>query len=111
MKPLEKKLWFYLFIMALLSPLGILLPEKFNAGDAWGEWGPETLEKLIGFVPKELMRLSNLWQAPLPDYSLGGENASLVFQVLSYVVSGLLGMALVGLSVYFLLRLIAKNGK
>lgn len=50
----QKKLWIGLIILALLTPLGIILPEKFKAGGAWGEWGPEALEKLIGYVPAGL---------------------------------------------------------
>ncbi|MGD0919371.1 MAG: hypothetical protein ABSB22_23255 [Thermodesulfobacteriota bacterium] len=57
MKTFQKRLWIGLFILALLTPLGVILPEKFNAGDAWGEWGPETLEKLLGYVPDGLKRL------------------------------------------------------
>jgi hypothetical protein len=35
MTKFQKKLWIGLAIMALLTPLGIYLPKKFNAGDAW----------------------------------------------------------------------------
>ena len=52
MKRLEKRLWLWLFVMALLSPLGIILPGKFDAEGAWGEWGADTLEKLLGYVPE-----------------------------------------------------------
>ena len=72
----QKKLWIGLLILSLLTPLGIILPEKFKAGGAWGEWGPEELEKLIGYVPKGLKRLADLWKAPVPDYNFGGEGAS-----------------------------------
>ena len=35
------KLWLGVIILAFLSPLGLLLPEYFKAGDAWGEWGAD----------------------------------------------------------------------
>lgn len=54
----QKKLWIGLFILTLLTPLGVILPEKFKAGGAWGEWGPEELEKLVGYVPEGLKRLA-----------------------------------------------------
>ena len=53
----QKKLWIGLFIMALLTPLGVLLPEKFKAEEAWGEWGAEKLEKVLGYVPEGLKKL------------------------------------------------------
>ena len=52
----QKKLCKGLFIMALLSPLGIILPVIVNSGDAWGEWGMDALEKLLGFVPEGLKK-------------------------------------------------------
>ena len=56
MTKIQKKLWTGLLIMALISPVGILLPEIFNSGDTWGEWGAEALEKIIGFVPEGLKK-------------------------------------------------------
>jgi cobalt/nickel transport protein len=107
----QKKLWLGLFILALLSPLGVILPEKFRAGGAWGEWEPEKLEKLVGYMPEGLKRLSELWKAPLPDYSLGGEGASMTVKVLSYVASGLVGILAIGVVIYVITRLLLrKNG-
>ena len=107
----QKKLWIGLLILTLLTPLGIILPEIFKAGGAWGEWGPEELEKLIGYVPKGLKRLADLWKAPVPDYSLGGEGASLTVQVLSYLVSGLIGILAIVLIVYLISKVVIKNEK
>ncbi len=106
----QKKLWVGLIIMALLSPLGLILPEKFNSGDAWGEWGTDTLEKILGYVPEGLKKLSDLWKAPIADYNLGGENASFAVQIVSYIISGILGIALVGGVVYVISRLLVKKG-
>ena len=75
MTKIQKKLWIGLIIMALLSPLGIILPALFSSGDAWGEWGTETLEKLLGYVPEGLKKYADLWKAPVPDYNPGGETA------------------------------------
>lgn len=106
----QKKLWIGLIIMALLSPVGILLPEKFNAGDAWGEWGTDALEKLLGYVPAGLKRLADLWKSPIPDYNLGGESSPLIIQVVSYVISGILGIAIAGCVIYLISRLLVKKG-
>lgn len=107
----QKKLWIGLIILALLTPLGIILPEKFKAGGAWGEWGPEALEKLIGYVPAGLKKLADLWKAPVPDYNFGGEGASMTVQVISYIASGVLGILAVALVIYLISRLILKNEK
>lgn len=106
----QKKLWIGLVIMALLTPIGIILLEKFNAGDAWGEWGTDTLEKLLGYVPEGLKKLADLWKAPIPDYNLGGESSPLIIQVVSYVISGILGIAVVGGVIYLISRLLVKKG-
>jgi len=105
----QKKLWIGLLIMAILTPIGIILPEKFKAGGAWGEWGAEELEKLVGYVPQGLKRLSELWKAPVPDYKFGGEGASMTLQVISYITSGLIGILAVTLVIYVIGRLILKN--
>ena len=107
----QKKLWIGLLIMALLTPLGVLLPEKFKAEEAWGEWGTEKLEKLIGYVPEGLRRLADFWKAPIPDYNFGGEGASLTLQAISYVASGLLGIGVCAFMVYMVSRFMAKHGK
>lgn len=111
MKSLEKKLWFSLIIMMSLTPLGILLPKLFKAGDAWGEWAPETLKEMLGFIPRELMRMSELWKAPLPDYSIAGGQPSLVLEIIGYVFSGFIGIVLVGITVYLVMRLTMKDEK
>jgi hypothetical protein len=107
----QKKLWAGLLVLALLTPLGMILPEKFRAGGAWGEWGPEELQKLIGYVPEGLKRLAGLWKAPAPDYHFGGEGTSMTVQVLSYLASGLIGILAVGLVIYCISRFVVKNGK
>jgi hypothetical protein len=57
-----------------------------------------------------LKKWAELWRAPLPDYNLGGEGASLTVQVISYIVSGLIGIVIVGLLVYGISRMIVRSG-
>ncbi|MEJ2697644.1 MAG: hypothetical protein P8013_13480 [Candidatus Sulfobium sp.] len=111
MTKFQKKLWAGLLIIAFLTPLGIIIPEKFKAGSAWGEWGADTLAKLIGYVPEGLRRWAGLWKAPIPDYNMGGEGASGTVQIVSYTASGLIGAAAVGVLIYVIGRIIIKNGK
>ena len=97
--------------MALLTPLGILLPDKFKSEEAWGEWGPEKLEKLLGYVPEGLKKMADLWKAPIPDYNFGGEGTSMTLQVVSYIVSGLLGIGICAFVVYMGSKFMARHGK
>jgi len=110
-KRFEKKLWLGLFIMALLSPLGIILPQKFGAEGAWGEWGLDALEKLIGYVPEGLKKTADIWKAPIPDYNFGGESALLSAKIISYVVSGIIGIILASVAIIIISKLLFKNEK
>lgn len=90
------KLWIGIVAMIFLSPLGLILPAKFNAGSAWGEWSAEEIRKLVGYVPAGMSRLGERWKAPLPDYAFKGqESASLHSLSLSYIASAILGVAIV----------------
>ncbi|MFA5353921.1 MAG: PDGLE domain-containing protein [Thermodesulfovibrionales bacterium] len=108
----QKKLVAGLIVMAVLSPLGIIIPEAFHAGDAWGEWGKDTLKELLGFVPEGLQRLSATWTAPVPDYNFGSGESSLSVQVFSYILSALVGIAIAASVIYLISRLLRQgNGK
>ena len=111
MTKFQKKLWIGLLIMALLTPIGFLLPKTFKAEGAWGEWGIEKLEKVLGYVPDGLRKLADFWRAPVPDYHFGGEGTSVTLQVISYIVSGLLGIGVCVFVAYIVLRFMAKHGK
>ena len=90
------KLWIALAALIVLSPLGLVLPAKLNAGSAWGEWSSEEMRKLVGYVPAGMSRLAQSWKAPLPDYALKGqERAPLHALSVSYAASAILGVALV----------------
>jgi cobalt/nickel transport protein len=91
----QTKLLIGLAVLALLSPLGLILPEKLKAGAAWGEWGPEELKGLVGYMPEGLGKLSSLWSAMIPDYAFKGwEEKGLGHLSLSYVASALIGIGL-----------------
>ncbi len=107
----RKKLLVALIVLAFLSPLGIILPEKFKAGDAWGEWGVDTLQQLLGYVPAGLKRDAEIWSAPIPDYNFWGEGAVLGQQIIAYVLSGLLGILLAGGFLYLLAKVIFRREK
>jgi len=87
------KLWIFIGVLIVLSPLGLLLPEHFKAGAAWGEWGADEMQKLVGYIPRGLEKLSSLWSAPIPDYAFKEwEEKGLPLLSFSYIVSAVIGI-------------------
>ena len=90
------KLWIGIVAMIALSPLGLMVPAKFKAGSAWGEWSAEEVRKLVGYVPSGMSRLGELWKAPLPDYAFKGQESPPLHSLsISYIASAILGVAIV----------------
>jgi hypothetical protein len=105
------KLWIALLILVLLSPLGLILPAWLGAGSAWGEWSGEEIRKLVGCVPAGMKHVAELWKAPMPDYAFRGqESAPLPALSVSYIVSGIVGVAVVVVLTYLLGKLLARRG-
>lgn len=104
------KLWIGLAVLIILSPLGLLLPEHFKAGDAWGEWGSDTIKDLVGYIPQGLEKLSSLWSAPIPDYAFKGwEEKPLASLSIAYIVSAVVGILLCVLVIFILSRFLSKR--
>jgi hypothetical protein len=104
------KLWIGLLALVLLSPLGLILPARFGAGSAWGEWSAEEIGKLVGYQPSGMARLGNVWKAPMPDYAFKGqESAPLHMLSIWYVVSGLLGLVVVAGVALLLGKVLARR--
>jgi hypothetical protein len=100
------KLWIGIGALALLSPLGIYLPDRFKAGSAWGELKADEFGGLIGYIPKGLEKLSSFWKAPLPDYAVNGLERH---PGIAYSLSAIIGIGLcVGL-VYVLGRIFTRD--
>jgi hypothetical protein len=104
------KLWIGLGILIILSPLGLILPEHFKAGSAWGEWGADEMQKLVGYIPKGLQKLSSFWNAPLPDYGFKGwEEKGLPHLSFAYIISAILGIVIVVAIVILIGKMLAKK--
>lgn len=87
------KFWMGLGGLVVLSPLGLLLPEHFKAGSAWGEWGVVEIQKLAGYIPQGLGKFFHLWSAPFPDYAFRGwEARSSVSLCFVYILSAVIGV-------------------
>jgi cobalt/nickel transport protein len=95
--------------MALLSPLGVILPEKWKAGNAWGEWDAATLQKLLGYVPDGLRQMADFWNAPIANYNFGIEQATPFMKVIFYILSGIIGIAIVAVVMFIISKLVLKN--
>ncbi len=105
------KFWIGLGVLIVLSPLGLLLPEHFRAGAAWGEWGIGEIHQLVGYVPLGLEKLSSLWNAPIPDYAFKGwQEKGLPYLSLAYIVSAVVGIAVIFIVVLFIGKMLAKKG-
>ena len=75
----NSRFWIILGVLALLSPLGLIIPAYFHAGSAWGEGGAV-----------------NLWHAPLADYSIHGmESHGLAQLSMGYILSAIVGILVV----------------
>lgn len=83
-KPL-RWLWAGIGALIILAPFGALAP-----GTAWGEWGSEELQSLVGYVPGNFEKLGALWKAVMPDYMTPGISNGL----LGYLLAGLIGVLL-----------------
>ena len=104
------KLWIGLIALILIFPLGLILPAKLGAGSAWGEWSSEEIRKLVGYLPKGMSKLGDLWKAPMPDYALKGqENAPVHTLSVSYIVAGILGAAVVAALAILIGKLLAHR--
>ena len=98
------KFWIGLGVLVVLSPLGLLLPEHFKAGSAWGEWGVDEIQKLVGYIPKGLEKFSSLWSAPIPDYAFRGWENKPIAYILSAVIGILICVGVVLILGKFLSR-------
>jgi len=111
MDKLQKKILFILLILCIITPIGILLPMVFDAGDAWGEWSAQTLNDMIGYVPQGLAKYSDVWNAPLTDYTMNSQDSSMVHQSGYYIVSGIFGATVSYVVMLVISRIIIRNGK
>ena len=110
MNKFKKRTLIYLLILAVLTPIGIFLPEVFKGGDAWGEWDVETVKSSVGYAPKGMARLSSLSKPFLPDYRLKGFDKGFKDLSFSYIISALVGIVLSFLLIYGIFKVLKKDG-
>jgi cobalt/nickel transport system permease protein len=88
-----KPFYSLILIMAALCPAGLLA-----AGTAWGEWSGDELKNMAGFIPKG-MEKGFAFKALFPDYSAAG-----IPEVLGYVLSALIGVAVIFAAFKFIIK-------
>ena len=111
MKPVTK-LWIGIAALIILSPLGLIIPDLFKAGSAWGEWEPGEIKKLTGYVPEQFEKLSGLWKAPMRDYAFNGwENKGIGHLSFAYICSAVLGIIIIAAIAFVIGKLLAKKEK
>lgn len=98
-----KPLWIALIILITLTPLGLLAQEI-----GWGEWPPEDLKKIIGYVPEGMQGIKNLWTSVLSGYNLPGFNSP-VKSAAGYIISAALGSGLIVFIIYLTGRIWKKG--
>ena len=103
-----KKLWIGIVILTILAPLGLILPRLFKAGGAWGEWGAGGIKDIAGYVPQGLKRISELWSAPISDYTFAGWDKG-VKSYAAYIISGIVGVVMVAAVSYVLGKILKKK--
>lgn len=101
----KRYMWF-LAGMVLLSPLGMLA-----GGTAWGEWGGEEVQAVLGYVPQGMNKVSGLWSAWLPDYSLEAFGTGTAGSIAGYLLSALVGSLLSYYIVLLLVKPLAQQAK
>jgi cobalt/nickel transport protein len=109
MKKLNKKLIIGLIVLAILTPVGLILPQYFKAGNAWGEWSTESVKKQTGKVPEGMQKNAGLWKAPIPDYNVGKNKDSLLQRSGYYLISGAIGIGIIFLLSFAAHKLIRKE--
>lgn len=104
------KFWIGIAVLIILSPFGLILPERFKAGSAWGEWGADEIRKLVGYIPRGLEKLSGLWNAPMPDYAFKGwEEKGLSHLSLAYIISAVVGIGVITVIVLVIGKILARK--
>jgi hypothetical protein len=106
-----KKYLLFLAILAVLTPIGIVLPHYFKAGDAWGEWSVKTVKEQTGIEPSGMKKNASIYNAPIADYNPGKEDDSIVRQSGNYIISGLIGAGIILILTFGAIKLFSRKEK
>jgi len=100
-----KKALIGLIALVVLCPLGLLA-----SGTAWGEWGLNEMQDILGYVPQGLSKLADINHiAFLPDYSVPAFGESLGGQAAGYYISAIVGIIIITALAFGIGRIIARK--
>ncbi len=97
-----KKLWIGFAVLIIMTPLGLLA-----TGTAFGEWGSKELQQTLGYVPEGVKKGETLWQAIFSGYSVPGLGDSFFHSSIGYILSAVIGIALIYIAMLALGKFIA----
>ena len=95
-----------LLVLVVLTPIGLIA-----TGTAWGEYGTDEIKGMIGYIPKGMAQMADKWNALMPDYSLPALGDGQAASIGGYILSAVVGIAVVGLLIFLLSKLIVKKDK
>jgi len=104
---MERNLKIFLAVLVILIiavPAGLIA-----SGTAFGEWGPDDLQQMLGYVPAGFNQLAGLWHAPLQDYDLPGQHDTPLSQTPGYYTSAIVGAALSCGAMYVIAKAMVKR--
>jgi len=93
--------------LAILAPLGLIAP-----GFAYGEGSPQDVKAAFGYVPKGLQNLSVVSSSLKKEYDIPfvrGENEALWQTAIGYELSGIIGIIVLGATVWGLASLLRRR--
>jgi hypothetical protein len=105
----KRKLIIGLLLLALFSPLGLILPDMIKSKTPFGEASGDSLKKELGFLPTGLNKTEKLWKAPVKDYNISKKNQSMLGKTIIYLGSGLLGISIIAVATILLQKMYRKN--
>ncbi len=101
---INKKFWIVLLVLAILTPLGLLA-----SGTAFGEWNSKQLQQTLGYVPDGVKKGEALWQAIFSGYNMPGFGNDFMHSGIGYILSAVIGIALIYTAALILGKIIAKR--
>jgi len=102
----QKRFMLLIVIMAVLSPLGLIAE-----GTAWGEWGTEELQEMLGFVPQGVHSAGIWWKAVMPDYTIEALGQDFPASALAYIIAAVVGSAVSYALIMMLGKRLVKTGR
>jgi cobalt/nickel transport system permease protein len=98
LRPRRRRLVALLAVFVAAVPLGL-----FAGGGAFAEWNGGELARRLGYMPRGFARLGGHWSGLLPGYGRPGAGGA--WAVFWYLVSALVGVALIAAAVWLVVTL------